>query len=59
MNSVLIVDEIDSLENSSNELLLRIFEWPAVVKTGLYLIGIANDLALMNKLDPLSGQTTG
>ena len=50
--SVLVLDEIDSLDTHNQDVLYTIFEWPALSKSSLVLIGIANSLDLTDRILP-------
>ncbi|KAI9364466.1 P-loop containing nucleoside triphosphate hydrolase protein [Zopfochytrium polystomum] len=49
---VLILDEIDQLACTDQSVLYRIFEWPTRPRSSLALIGIANQLDLMERYLP-------
>ena len=38
--SVLILDEVDQLDSKNQEVLYTMFEWPAITKSKLILIGV-------------------
>lgn len=46
---LLVLDEIDELIDKKQSVLYTIFEWPALPKAKLLLIGIANSLDLTNR----------
>ncbi|XP_012935046.1 cell division control protein 6 homolog [Aplysia californica] len=49
---VLVLDEIDQLDSKHHHVLYRIFEWPALDKSRLILIGVANALDLTDRVLP-------
>ncbi|KND01736.1 AAA family ATPase CDC6 [Spizellomyces punctatus DAOM BR117] len=49
---VVIMDEIDSLITKDQEILYKLFEWPALPGSRLVLIGIANALDLTERFLP-------
>ncbi|XP_072031451.1 cell division control protein 6 homolog [Amphiura filiformis] len=49
---LLILDEIDHLDSKNQEVLYTMFEWPALKKSRLVLIGIANALDLTDRILP-------
>ncbi|KAL5263018.1 hypothetical protein ACHWQZ_G008433 [Mnemiopsis leidyi] len=49
---VMLLDEVDQLETSSNSVLYTLFEWPALPNSRLILIGIANALDLTDRQLP-------
>ncbi|XP_074640064.1 uncharacterized protein LOC141898133 [Tubulanus polymorphus] len=49
---ILILDEVDQLDSKSQEILYSMFEWPALPKSRLILIGIANALDLTDRILP-------
>ncbi|XP_014204118.1 cell division control protein 6 homolog [Copidosoma floridanum] len=49
---LLVLDEMDQLETKSQSVLYSIFEWPAIPKAQLMLIGIANALDLTDRILP-------
>ena len=48
----MVLDEIDSLDSKSQEVLYTMFEWPSHPKSRLVLIGIANALDLTDRILP-------
>ena len=49
---ILVLDEIDQLDSKHQHILYRIFEWPAMAKSRLILLGIANALDLTDRVLP-------
>lgn len=49
---LLVLDEIDQLIGKKQSILYSIFEWPAIPKSKLVLIGIANALDLTDRMLP-------
>ncbi|KAJ8320013.1 hypothetical protein KUTeg_001600 [Tegillarca granosa] len=49
---IMVLDEIDQLDSKNQEILYTIFEWPALTKSRLILIGIANALDLTDRVLP-------
>ncbi len=48
----MVLDEIDFLITRDQEVLYRLFEWPALIDSRLVLIGIANALDLTGRFLP-------
>ncbi|XP_064646517.1 cell division control protein 6 homolog [Lineus longissimus] len=48
----LVLDEMDQLDSKNQEILYSIFEWSALPKSRLVLIGIANSLDLTDRILP-------
>lgn len=46
---LLVLDEIDELIEKKQSVLYTIFEWPALLKSKILLVGIANSLDLTNR----------
>ncbi|XP_064598385.1 cell division control protein 6 homolog [Liolophura sinensis] len=49
---ILVLDEIDQLDSKRQNILYTMFEWPALPKSRLVLIGIANALDLTDRILP-------
>lgn len=49
---LLVLDELDQLESKRQSILYSIFEWPAIKKSKLLLVGIANALDLTDRILP-------
>ncbi|XP_076064020.1 cell division cycle 6 [Oratosquilla oratoria] len=49
---LIVLDEMDQLDSRNQEVLYTIFEWPALEKSKLILIGIANALDLTDRVLP-------
>lgn len=49
---LLVLDEIDQLIGKTQSILYSIFEWPAIPKSKIVLIGIANALDLTDRMLP-------
>ncbi|RUS77815.1 hypothetical protein EGW08_014432, partial [Elysia chlorotica] len=49
---LLVLDEIDQLDSKHQDILYRIFEWPALKDSKLILVGIANALDLTDRVLP-------
>ncbi|KAG0713412.1 Cell division control protein 6 [Chionoecetes opilio] len=49
---LLMLDEVDQLDSKNQEVLYTIFEWPALPRSSLVLVGIANSLDLTDRILP-------
>ena len=49
---MLVLDEIDQLDSSNQEVLYTIFEWPSLHASKVVLVGIANALDLTDRILP-------
>lgn len=52
ISNVWILDEIDQLDSKQHEVLYTLFEWPALERSSLILIGVANALDLTDRVLP-------